>query len=259
MQTITNIIEFENQIFKENVTKEYNSRKSNYDNEVFSVKKECSDKKTNKYDKENEVIVWQNKFNLEKKKLQKFRLNMIAFFLIACFGSYIIFSIWWKVPGWTFTYSSLGIAIAGIFIKLVIDPFKSGKAFTLNKISQLKVINEKLELEILELENQLETLRLNPPKLEDVEKIYNTRDFFEKISSSQSRDKFSVVLISPGLSLLTVVKMIKDIVGIGLKEAKNLVEASPSVLLKGVWEYEAIEIKVKLEEEGAKVEIVKQS
>lgn len=69
------------------------------------------------------------------------------------------------------------------------------------------------------------------------------------------KDSFDVVLKNAGASKLNVVKAVKDILGLGLKEAKELVDAAPSTLKEGVDKAAAEEMKAKLTEAGAEVEL----
>ena len=72
---------------------------------------------------------------------------------------------------------------------------------------------------------------------------------------AEEKTEFDVVLASFGDSKMNVIKAVKDICGLGLKEAKELVEAAPKALKEGVAKAEAEEIKAKLEEAGAKVDL----
>ena len=74
-------------------------------------------------------------------------------------------------------------------------------------------------------------------------------------AAAEEKTEFDVVLASFGDSKINVIKAVKDICGLGLKEAKELVEAAPKALKEGVAKAEAEEIKAKLEEAGAKVEL----
>ena len=66
---------------------------------------------------------------------------------------------------------------------------------------------------------------------------------------------FDVVLKNAGASKLQVVKLVKELTGLGLKEAKEMVDGAPSVLKEGVAKAEAEDLKKKLEEQGAEVEL----
>ena len=72
-------------------------------------------------------------------------------------------------------------------------------------------------------------------------------------AAAEEKTEFDVVLTSFGDSKMGVIKAVKDICGLGLKEAKELVEAAPKTLKEGVAKAEAEDIKTKLEAEGAKV------
>lgn len=70
-----------------------------------------------------------------------------------------------------------------------------------------------------------------------------------------AKTEFTVVLSVAGDKKINVIKEVRAITGLGLKEAKDLVEGAPKVLKEGVSKTDAEEIKKKLEAEGAKVEI----
>ena len=74
-------------------------------------------------------------------------------------------------------------------------------------------------------------------------------------AGAAEKTEFDVVLASFGDAKMNVIKAVKDICGLGLKEAKELVEGAPKTLKEGVAKAEAEEIKAKLEEAGAKVEL----
>ncbi len=74
-------------------------------------------------------------------------------------------------------------------------------------------------------------------------------------ATTEEKTEFDVVLASFGDAKMNVIKAVKDICGLGLKEAKELVEAAPKTLKEAVAKAEAEEIKAKLEEAGAKIEL----
>ena len=74
-------------------------------------------------------------------------------------------------------------------------------------------------------------------------------------AAAEEKTEFDVVLESFGDAKMNVIKAVKDICGLGLKEAKELVEAAPKTLKEAVSKAEAEELKAKLEEAGAKVEL----
>ena len=71
--------------------------------------------------------------------------------------------------------------------------------------------------------------------------------------AAEEKDEFDVELVSAGASKVKVIKAVREITGLGLKEAKELVDNAPKVLKEGVSKAEAEEIKAKLEEQGAEV------
>lgn len=73
--------------------------------------------------------------------------------------------------------------------------------------------------------------------------------------AAEAKTEFNVVLAVAGDKKINVIKEVRAITGLGLKEAKDLVEGAPKTLKEGVSKQEADEIKKKLEAEGAKVEI----
>lgn len=73
--------------------------------------------------------------------------------------------------------------------------------------------------------------------------------------AAEEKTEFDVVLNAAGGSKLAVVKLVKELTGLGLKEAKDLVEAAPKEIKGGVAKKEAEEFKKKLEAAGAKVEL----
>ena len=74
-------------------------------------------------------------------------------------------------------------------------------------------------------------------------------------AAAEEKTELDVVLASFGDAKMAVIKAVKDVLGLGLKEAKELVEAAPKALKEGVSKAEAEEIKAKLEEAGAKIEL----
>jgi large subunit ribosomal protein L7/L12 len=74
-------------------------------------------------------------------------------------------------------------------------------------------------------------------------------------SAAAEQTEFDVILKAPGGAKLGVVKLVKEITGLGLKEAKGVVDSAPSPVKEGVSKDEAEEIKAKLEEAGAEVEL----
>jgi large subunit ribosomal protein L7/L12 len=74
-------------------------------------------------------------------------------------------------------------------------------------------------------------------------------------AAAEEKTAFNVVLKSAGASKLNVVKIVKELTGLGLKEAKELVDGAPKNVKEGVSKAEAEDLKAKLTEAGAEVEI----
>ncbi|MBI0159509.1 50S ribosomal protein L7/L12 [Snodgrassella alvi] len=74
-------------------------------------------------------------------------------------------------------------------------------------------------------------------------------------AAAEEKSEFDVVLTSAGAQKVGVIKVVRAITGLGLKEAKDLVDGAPKTLKEGVSQAEADDIKKQLEEAGASVEI----
>ncbi|MBM3443905.1 MAG: 50S ribosomal protein L7/L12 [Bacteroidetes bacterium] len=74
-------------------------------------------------------------------------------------------------------------------------------------------------------------------------------------AAAAEKTAFDVILVSGGASKLGVVKVVKDLTGLGLKEAKDLVDGAPKPVKEGVSKAEADDIAAKLKEAGAEVEV----
>ena len=73
--------------------------------------------------------------------------------------------------------------------------------------------------------------------------------------AAEEKTEFDVILADAGASKLGVIKVVRELTGLGLKDAKDLVEAAPKALKEGVSKDEAEKLKADLEAAGAKVEI----
>ncbi len=73
--------------------------------------------------------------------------------------------------------------------------------------------------------------------------------------AAEEKDEFDVELVSAGASKVKVIKVVREITGLGLKEAKEVVDGAPKVVKEGVSKAEAEEIKAQLEAEGAEVNL----
>ena len=74
-------------------------------------------------------------------------------------------------------------------------------------------------------------------------------------AAAEEKTEFDVVLANAGASKVKVIKVVREVTGLGLKEAKDLVDNAPTTLKEGVSKEEAEEMKAKLEETGATVEV----
>ena len=74
-------------------------------------------------------------------------------------------------------------------------------------------------------------------------------------AAAEEKTEFDVVLADAGASKMGVIKLVKEITGLGLKEAKALVDEAPKTIKEGASKADAEEIKTKLEEAGAEIEL----
>lgn len=71
----------------------------------------------------------------------------------------------------------------------------------------------------------------------------------------EEKTEFDVVLVDAGANKINVIKVVREITGLGLKEAKDLVEGAPKNIKEGISKSDAADLKKKLEDAGAKVEV----
>jgi large subunit ribosomal protein L7/L12 len=74
-------------------------------------------------------------------------------------------------------------------------------------------------------------------------------------AAAEAKDEFDVILVAAGEKKIQVIKVVRELTGLGLKEAKDLVEGAPKAIKEGVTKDEAEQIKKKFEDAGAKVEV----
>ncbi len=74
-------------------------------------------------------------------------------------------------------------------------------------------------------------------------------------AAAEEKTSFDVILVSGGASKLNVVKIVKELTGLGLKEAKDLVDGAPKPVKEGISKAEADDLVAKLKEAGAEVEV----
>ena len=104
----------------------------------------------------------------------------------------------------------------------------------------LAMIEEVKALSVLELNELVKALE---------------EEFGVSAAAAEEKTEFDVVLASFGDAKMGVIKAVKDVLGLGLKEAKEAVEGVPKTLKEGVSKAEAEELKAKLEEAGATIEL----
>ena len=75
------------------------------------------------------------------------------------------------------------------------------------------------------------------------------------VAEAAEQTEFNVVLASAGASKINVIKVVRELTGLGLKEAKAMVDGAPATVKEGVSKDEAESLKAKLEEAGASVEV----
>ena len=110
----------------------------------------------------------------------------------------------------------------------------------------IEAIGEKSVLEIVELINAME---------EKFGVSAAAASAGPAAAAAEEKDEFDVVLASFGEKKVGVIKAVREATGLGLKEAKDLVESAPAPIKEGVNKAEAEELKKKLEEAGATVEL----
>jgi large subunit ribosomal protein L7/L12 len=76
-----------------------------------------------------------------------------------------------------------------------------------------------------------------------------------EVAAAEEKDEFDVILVNSGDKKINVIKVVRAATGLGLKEAKDLVDAAPSTVKEAVAKAEAEELKKQLEEAGAKVDL----
>ena len=115
----------------------------------------------------------------------------------------------------------------------------------------LTYLEESNMVEISELINEIEE-KFGVTAAAPVAVAASTAD---AAGGEEKKTEFSVILKAPGQAKINVIKAVRAITDLGLKEAKELVDSAPKALKEGIDEAEANEIKSKLEEAGAEVEL----
>ena len=118
-----------------------------------------------------------------------------------------------------------------------------------------KMIDEVKELSVLELNELVKALEEEFGVSAAAVAAAPAAGAGASAGAAEEKTEFDVVLASFGDAKMAVIKAVKDICGLGLKEAKELVKAAPKAIKEGVAKAEAEELKAKLEEAGAKIEL----
>ena len=118
-----------------------------------------------------------------------------------------------------------------------------------------KIIDEVKELSVLELNELVKALEEEFGVSAAAVAAAPAAGAGAGAAAAEEKTEFDVVLASFGDAKMAVIKAVKDVCGLGLKEAKELVEAAPKAIKEGVSKAEAEELKAKLEEAGAKIEL----
>ena len=98
-------------------------------------------------------------------------------------------------------------------------------------------------------------VNLTVKEVNELAEILKTEYGIEPAAAAEEKTSFDVILKSAGSAKLAVVKAVKELTGLGLKESKDLVDGAPSEIKKGVTKDEADALKKQLEEAGAEVEL----
>jgi large subunit ribosomal protein L7/L12 len=126
----------------------------------------------------------------------------------------------------------------------------------LNKMADIKVLAEQLVgLTVKEVQELADFLKAEYG-IEPAAAAVVMSSEAGPAAAAEEKTAFDVILKSGGASKLNVVKIVKDLTGLGLKEAKDLVDGAPKPVKEGISKAEAEDIVAKLKEAGADVELV---
>ena len=98
-------------------------------------------------------------------------------------------------------------------------------------------------------------VNLTVKEVNELAQILKDEYGIEPAAAAEEKTEFDVILKSAGASKLAVVKLVKELTGLGLKEAKELVDNAPKPIKEGISKDEAEGLKKSLEEAGAEVEV----
>ena len=108
--------------------------------------------------------------------------------------------------------------------------------------------------EFIEAIKELSVLELNE-LVKACEEEFGVSAAAGPAEAAEEKDSFDVELVDAGASKVKVIKIVREVTGLGLKEAKEVVDGAPKIVKEGVSKAEAEELKAKLEAEGAKVNL----
>ncbi len=124
------------------------------------------------------------------------------------------------------------------------------------KLTQEEIINSIKEMTVLELNNLVKALEEEFGVSAAAAAVaVPAAGAAGAAEAAEEKTEFDVILKSPGAKKLEVVKVVKKLTGLGLKEAKELVDKAPGAVKEGISKEEAEDIKKALEEAGAEVEV----
>ena len=106
--------------------------------------------------------------------------------------------------------------------------------------------------EFIEAIKELSVLELND-LVKACEEEFGVSAAAGAAEAAEEKDEFDVELVSAGAAKVKVIKVVREVTGLGLKEAKAVVDGAPKVVKEGASKAEAEDIKTKLEAEGAKI------
>jgi len=127
-------------------------------------------------------------------------------------------------------------------------------ATTLSNDEIIEAIGQKTVIELSELIDAFKS-KFNVEIAAPVAAAPGAGGGAEAPAAVEEKTEFTVVLVGTGAKKIQVIKVVRELTGLGLKEAKDLVDGAPSPVKEGVTKAEAEEMKTKLEEQGATVEL----
>jgi large subunit ribosomal protein L7/L12 len=145
-----------------------------------------------------------------------------------------------------------------IFLNLPTDPHRKGDEAgkNLNTMADVKSLAETLVgLTVKEVQELADVLKADYGIEPAAAAVVVSGDGGGGAAAAEEKTAFDVILVSGGASKLGVVKIVKEMTGLGLKEAKDLVDGAPKPIKEGVSKAEADDVAAKLKEAGAEVEI----